>query len=207
MEDQRYECLIDKIRARGPYKIYQTCDELGVDGQRPTAMRYNIYGLSKIITAESTVLDLGSNVGFMSLACARAAKEVHGVERYNYWVEIAELAAEILDIDNAHFHCCDAMGFEAPYEFDVILSLSFHHWGPEVFAKYAEYVFKGLLAVGGHLLFESHKLNDREPFERYAAHLQSIGFVVRNSGRCQCPTTYPRPNPPRKWYLLQLEKK
>lgn len=201
--ESKIERLYELIKARGAYKIYQAWEALGIDGQRPTTMRYNIYGLDKIITPDTTVLDLGSNVGFMSLKCAEKAKEVHGVERYSYWVEIAELAAEVLQITNCKFHIGDALAFEAPYEFDLILSLSFHHWRPEVFAKYVEVVFKGMLKAGGHLLFESHKLGPREPFELYAEYLQMIGFAIVNEGFCQCPTNYPRPNPKRKFYMFE----
>jgi len=201
------ERLNELIAARGPFKIYQAWERLGIEGQRPVTMRYGIYGLDKIIGPESTVLDLGSNVGFMSLKCAERAKEVHGVERYSYWVEIAELAAKVLGIENAHFHVGDALAFEAPCEFDVMLSLSFHHWCPEIFAKYVEVVFKGMLKVGGHLLFESHAPKSRELFEQYAEYLKSVGFAVKYDGVCQCPTTYPRPNPHRKFYMFELESK
>lgn len=199
--------LKELIAARGPYKIYQAWDAIGIDGQRPTTMRYYIYGLDKIITPDTTVLDLGSNVGFMSLKCAEIAKEVHGIERYSYWVEIAELATEVIDRFTAFFHLLDALAFKPPYEFDLMLSLSFHHWGPDVFARYAEVVYKGMLKEGGHLLFESHKLGPREPFEQYAEYLQDIGFAIVNEGYCQCPTNYPRPNPQRKFYMMRLEKK
>jgi SAM-dependent methyltransferase len=206
MEDI-YAKLIEKINAQGPNKIYQSWEDLDINGQRPTEARFSIYGLADIITKDSTVLDLGSNVGFMSLHCARFAKEVYGVERYAHWVEIAELAAECLDMNNCAFHCTDALAFEAPYEFDVILSLSFHHWGPDVFARYVEKVFIGNLKVGGHLLFESHGPKSRELFEQYADYLQSVGFAVRYDGECQCPTNYPRPNPHRKFYMFELKDK
>lgn len=212
-EKSKIERLNELIEARGPYKIYQAWERIGIDGQRPVTMRYGIYGLDKIITDQSTVLDLGSNIGFMSLKCAEKAEEVWGIERYSYWVEIAELAAELIsewqdnDETNAHFHIGDALAFEAPYEFDLMLSLSFHHWGPEVFAKYTEVVFKGMLKIGGHLLFESHAPKSRELFEQYAEYLQSVGFEAKYDGVCQCPTNYPRPNPHRKFYMLQLMEK
>ena len=199
--------LINKIEDRGPFKIYQAWERIGIEGQRPVTMRYGIYGLDKIITDQSTVLDLGCNVGFMSLKCAEKAKEVWGIERYSYWVEIAALAAKVLDIENAHFHVGDALAFEAPYQFDVMLSLSFHHWGPEVFAKYVEVVYKGMLKEGGHLLFESHAPKSRELFEQYAGYLKSVGFAEKYNGICQCPTTYPRPNPHRKFYMFELMEK
>jgi len=209
MENRKYKKLIEKIEAQGPHKIYQAwvTPRFGINGQRPVTMRYGVYGLDKIIGPDSAVLDLGSNVGFMSLKCAETAREVHGVERYAHWVEIAELAAECLQTKNCHFHCCDALAFEPPCEFDVMLSLSFHHWRPEIFAKYTETVFKGMLKVGGHLLFESHSPKSRELFEQYAAYLQSVGFTALYDGVCQCPTTYPRPNPHRKFYMFELKDK
>ena len=57
--------LINKIKDRWPNKIYPAWERIGIKGQRPVTMRYGIYGLDKIIGPESTVLDLGSNVGFM----------------------------------------------------------------------------------------------------------------------------------------------
>jgi cyclopropane fatty-acyl-phospholipid synthase-like methyltransferase len=159
------------------------------------------------LTPESTVLDLGSNVGFMSLYLAGGAREVHGVERYDYWVEIANLAAECLGIDNCFFHCMDALNFQSPYEFDLILSLSFHHWGKDVFARYVDEVFIGNLKVGGHLLFESHGPKSRQLFEDYSDYLRSVGFEEQWSGVCQCPTNYPRPNPHRKFYMFKLVRK
>ncbi len=208
MEDP-CEQLVEKIAAQGLHKIYQAwvTPLFTVEGQRPVDMRYDIYGLRHFISTDTTVLDLGCNVGFMSLKCAQTAREVHGVERYTHWVEIAELAAKVLGIDNCHFHCCDALAFDAPYEFDVMISGSFHHWGPEVFARYTETVYKGMLKIGGHLLFESHGPKSRELFERHADYLQSIGFVAKYDDVCQCPTSYPRPNPHRKFYMFQLESK
>jgi SAM-dependent methyltransferase len=205
-QDKDYERLLELIDTQGPYKIYQAWDVLGIDGQRPTEMRYYIYRLDKIITPGSSVLDAGSNVGFMSLKCAQKAKLVYGIERYGYWVAIAELAAKVLDIKNCYFRCCDVLAYEPHFKFDLILSLSFHHWRQEVFAKYVE-VFKGMLKKGGHLLFESHRLNAREPFEEYAAYLKSVGFIEKYAGYCQCPTNYPRPNPRRKFYMLELHEK
>lgn len=205
MEEKKYNQLVEKIEAQGEHKIYQAWERLNIEGQRPTMMRFHIYGLDKIIGPDSTVLDLGSNVGFMSLKCAEYARAVWGVERYEHWVRIAELATSCLEIENCHFRCCDALAFDSQYEFDVMLSLSFHHWGPDVFAKYTEKIFKGMLKVGGHLLFESHAPKSRDLFEQYASYLQSVGFAAKYDGVCQCPTTYPRPNPHRKFYMFQLE--
>jgi SAM-dependent methyltransferase len=202
--EQEVQILLEKIWISEPPN--ESAKKLCIEGQRPTTMRFGLYRLHEIIERESAVLDLGSNVGFMSLKCAALAGEVHGIERYAHWVEIADLAKEYLGFDNCHFHVGDALAFEPPCLFDVILSLSFHHWGPDVFARYVEVVLKGMLKPGGHLLFESHGPKSRELFERYADYLQSVGFTVRWHGTCQCPTTYPRPNPHRKFYMFQLKE-
>ena len=78
-KDQNYDDMLECIKAQGPHKIYQAWEELDIEGQRPTTMRFHTYGLDKIITPTSTVLDLGSNVGFMSLKCAETARAVWGV--------------------------------------------------------------------------------------------------------------------------------
>ena len=208
-----YERMRERLEAQGPHKIYQAWKRINVDGQRPTEMRYKIYGLDEIIGPETAVLDLGCNVGFMSLKCAERARVVHGVDRYAHWIEIAHLASQAVEAENAFFWNCDARSFEdevepgLEMEFDLILALSFHHWNEETFVRYAEEVFRGMLRIGGYFLFESHKLGPREPFDFYSEILQTMGFELIREGETQCPTNYPRPNPLRKWHLLKLKSK
>jgi SAM-dependent methyltransferase len=193
------------LSAQGEHKIYQAWTRLGVEGQRPTERRFRIYGLDHIIGPDTAVLDLGCNVGFMSLKCAEKARIVHGVDRYAHWIDIAYQASKAVGTDNALFWCSQAEAFEKLMDYDLILSLSFHHWNEHGFRHRAKTLYRKFLAPGGHLLFESHKLNGREPFDEYSKILQDEhGFELVEQGRTQCPTTYPRPNPPRKWHLLKL---
>ena len=204
-----YHRMKELLAAQGEHKIYQAWKRLGIDGQRPTEQRFKIYGLDKLIGPETAVLDLGCNVGFMSLKCAETAHYVTGIDRYGYWIDIARLAAQCVEAKNTRFVTGDAFAFldgVPASRFDLVLSLSFHHWNEQTFRQYAEVIYKKQLRDGGYLLFESHKLGPREPFDDYSLILQNIGFELSAEGTTQCPTNYPRPNPLRKWHLLQKKK-
>jgi len=201
-----YHRMRELLEDQGPNKIYQAWKRLDVLGQRPTEERFRIYGLDHLIGPETAVLDLGCNVGFMSLKCAERARVVHGVDRYAHWIEIARLAAVAVGAENAFFWNCQAEGFGEPAQYELILSLSFHHWSEDGFRHRAKTLYERFIAPGGHLLFESHKLSAREPFEEYSKILQDDhGFELVESGTINCATTYPRPNPLRKWHLLKSE--
>jgi SAM-dependent methyltransferase len=211
METAVYQQLRNLIEAQGAHKIYQAWPRLGIDGQRPIEERFKIYGLDRLIGPETSVLDLGCNVGFMSLKCAETALEVWGIDRLEHWIEIARLAGQCVGAPNAFFHHGEALAVLSdvrPSRHDLVLSLSFHHWNTDRFKEYARVCFQKQLRIGGHLLFESHKLGAREPFDDYSLWMQRhLGFELVDEGRTQCPTNYPRPNPPRKWHMLKLTNK
>lgn len=207
-----YESLLKKIKAlqpdKGHYSHYQSFNKIGLVGQRPVEERFEIYQLEKIINKETTVLDLGSNIGCMSLHIAETAKEVYGVEFYPAFTAIANLIKKELSITNCHFHTNKFLKFTSPYEFDVILSLAVHGSSIESFKTLTETVYKKMLKENGHLVFESRSFKNKIANKKFIEYLRSVGFVIVQSGNCQCVNSYgDKKNQFRTFHILKLESK
>jgi SAM-dependent methyltransferase len=154
------------------------------------------------------VLDLGSNIGCMSLHIAEKAKEVHGVEFYPDFNKIANLIKDELKITNCFFHTKKLLDFEAPCQFDVILSLAVHGASMEGFIDLTEKIYKGMLKEDGYLVFESRYFKGRISNQNFIDHLLSDGFVIEWTGKCQCENNYnDKQNQLRTFHVLRLESK
>ncbi len=204
--------LFKKIKVlqpdRGHYKCYQNFNKIGLKGQRPVEERYNIYKLYKIINKNSVVLDLGSNIGCMSLYVAETAKEVHGVEFYPDFNKIAELIKKEIGISNCFFHTKKLLDFKTKQKFDVILSLAVHGASMEGFINLTEKIYKEMLKKNGYLLFESRYFKGKIPNSKFTDHLQSEGFVIKWTGNCQCKNNYnDKQNLFRTFHVFRLESK
>lgn len=199
---------IDSLQPdNGHYRYYQSFDKIGLKGQRPVEERYKVYQLDKIINKNSVVLDLGSNIGCMSLHIAERAKEVHGVEFYSDFNKIANLIKNELAISNCFFHTKKLLNFKTDKKFDVILSLAVHGASIEGFTNLTENIYKKMIKKNGYLVFES-RLHKGIPNTKFTNHLLSEGFVEQWSGNCQCKSNYSnKQNQNRTFHVLRLESK
>jgi cyclopropane fatty-acyl-phospholipid synthase-like methyltransferase len=138
--------------------FYQSLDEVSVTGMRDTAGRLAALDMLEVVK-DRTVLDIGSNSGFVAVGLAQTAKSVVGVESNPYLNKIGRLAAEYLQRENVSLKDGDFEDFDASASFDVVASFANHstfdgntrHTVEEYFTK-----CHSLLNPGGKLLFESH---------------------------------------------------
>ncbi len=84
----------------GDYGLpYQSCSPAFIPGSRDTDERLSAYDL-KSLTAGARVLDIGCNVGFLSLGLADGAQEVIGIDNDRALIGIAERVRDYLKVSN-----------------------------------------------------------------------------------------------------------
>jgi SAM-dependent methyltransferase len=138
--------------------FYQSSRELGVTGLRDTAARVAAFNLAELVRDRS-VVEIGCNTGFLSLAMAPTARHVVAFEPNPYLIAIARAGQAFLNRSNVEFSVCDFEDFTSNESFDMVISFANHHTydgrmrlGLEsYFARCHE-----LLNPGGRLIFESH---------------------------------------------------
>lgn len=174
MTNEELVAKIEKVNKQ--FVKYQTLPEIGFIGKRPTEERYKIYELDRFINEDSFVLDYGCATGFFSLYLARKVKEVHGVEGREYLFDIATMTKEHIKAENCRFFHCDLMKYTPNMRYDLILSLSIHHWNMPKCHAYLDRCYS-LTKVGGHLVFESHNLNKDPNFNSLIQYAGTLGYM------------------------------
>jgi 2-polyprenyl-3-methyl-5-hydroxy-6-metoxy-1,4-benzoquinol methylase len=138
--------------------LYQSCPSLKFTGQRDTARRVELMSLIEH-TRSKSVLDIGCNAGFISLALATTAAHVTGFDFNPHLIKIATACASYLKLQNTRFVAASFSDFPECNRFDVVISLSNHITfdGP-VYSSVEAYIEKCVrfLKPGGILIFESH---------------------------------------------------
>ena len=183
----------------GRILLYQSFEPLALPGQRPTRERANVYGLSRLISPESRVLDVGSNMGCMSLEAAHRAREVIGIEVNQDLLWIAETLRKHTRQENVRFLSTPFDEFEDREGFDVILASAVHRWTGMPIEAFVVRI-KKLLKPGGVLIFESNNYRDlAQEFEAEVQAIVSAGFVAVDSGTSNFDAL-------RKFYALRWMK-
>jgi SAM-dependent methyltransferase len=138
---------------------YQSSAELGITGLRDTAARVDAFGLRELVR-DRTVLEIGSNSGFLSLAIAPAAQRVVAFEINPFLVEAGRIGARHLGIGNVEFLVSSFEDLPDTGErFDDVLSFANHHtYDGNTRQGLEEYFARchARLRPGGRLVFESH---------------------------------------------------
>lgn len=156
--------LVGQSREWGTYDYgeaywYQSSTELGVTGLRDTTARVEAFGLRELVR-DRTVLEIGSNSGFLSLAIAGAAARVVAFEINPFLIEAGRVGAEYLGIDTVEFLVSSFEEFPDTGErFDDVLSFANHHtYDGNTHQGLEEYFERchHFLRPGGRLIFESH---------------------------------------------------
>jgi len=166
----------------GRGEFYQSLPELGIEGQRSTSKRYEIYGLNDIISAKSKVLDIGCNCGFFSLTVAKKAKSVLSIEPNPVLVQVAEKVKKHLKRDNCKFRNVAYNDYEKEDKFNVILSFAVHHWIQCPLIKYVQDL-SNMLEDDGLIVLESHAVRtfDRFFMTKVKA-FEKMGFQIIKKG-------------------------
>jgi cyclopropane fatty-acyl-phospholipid synthase-like methyltransferase len=138
--------------------FYQGLGDLGITGLRDTDARVAAMELKRWVAGRS-VLEIGCNSGFLSLALAPEAREIVGFDINPHLVGMAERAAEFLKRDNVTFQTAAFEEYQPQRPFEVVLSFANHSTYDGNTRQTIEDYFGRcweLTAPGGHLLFESH---------------------------------------------------
>lgn len=141
--------------------FYQGYEKIGISGVKPTEQRLKNYSIYDLLSKDQSILDIGSNCGFLAVHVAGFVKQVDAIEINPYLNKIGEDTAYFLGTKNVNFITADFSSFTTQKKYDAVFSLSNHHtidgnlnMG---FLRYSEKIFN-LLKPGGLLFFESHNV-------------------------------------------------
>lgn len=157
--------------------FYQSYPVLNWPGERPTDARFHLYDLNQYLTAESLVLDIGSNLGFFDLTVAPYVKNVLGIEYDQTLVTIAKKVSDWQKIQNVQFLCTDYNEWikENNNTYNVIFSFAVHIWLDVSPADYSKQLFS-ITEPGGYLLFESQTIETDKMFFAFCNHFILQGY-------------------------------
>jgi SAM-dependent methyltransferase len=139
--------------------LYQSCPRLGLRGFRNTAARVGQMRLGDALVGKS-VLEIGCNSGFLSLALAERTNRYVAFDNNPYLIEMARLTqGEIGGADAVEFRVDTFEAYPVGERFDVVLSFANHStWDGNMTLALEPYFAKiqRLLVPQGRLFFESH---------------------------------------------------
>lgn len=141
---------------------YQGYKKIGIHGIKPTEERISNYDIDQYLSKEKTVLDIGSNAGFMACFLSEFTKEVDAIELNPYLVKMGSVTKAFLGLKNVNFLEGDFTEYSFPNKYDLVFSLSNHftidgnlNVG---FETYIEKIFN-TMNKNGIMFFESHDIN------------------------------------------------
>lgn len=140
---------------------YQGSGRLGISGGKPNEVRMQQYEIDSLLDHSQSVLDIGSNMGFMSLYLAERCKRVDALEYNPYLCQIGQTAANALSIDNVSFLCGDFLVFRPTRPYDIVVSLASHATiDDRMRIRFEDYIRKiySIMSPGGYFFFESHNV-------------------------------------------------
>lgn len=151
---------------------YQGYERIGISGIKPTEERFKRYQIDKYLTSEKSVLDIGSNSGFLACYVSDFVKDVDGIELNPYLVEMGEETARFLGIKNVKFLKEDFISCQLQKQYDIVFSLSNHFTiDGNLNMDFESYIKKisDTLKAGGMLFFESHDIDgdDKDMDEKF----------------------------------------
>jgi SAM-dependent methyltransferase len=137
------------------YYPYQSYPPLNIKWQRPTASRIWNYWILKYINKDKEILDIGWNVGFLSLYLSKFAKYVDIVEYAKYAADIWKFLQEKENIQNVNIINGDFWKYNTEKKYDLIMSFAVHWW---VWIEFNDYMKKisDLLKNDWVFIIESH---------------------------------------------------
>jgi len=140
---------------------YQGYAKIGLRGIKPTELRVSKYEIDSFFTKDKTVLDIGSNAGFMAIHFSALCRHIDALEYNPYLCLVGRSVADELSVSNVSFIANDFYEFVPNKHYDIIFSLANHATiDHNLSINFEEYIAKiyGLLNEGGILFFESHNV-------------------------------------------------
>ena len=164
-------------QAFGKSKFYQSFPRIKLEGERPTDIRIEKYGLLKYLSKKVDVLDIGANDGFIDMEIASQVNSVLGIEYNEKFVELSCTARDMLKIDNVEFICDDYNHWKTVNQkkFDIIFSFAIHVWIGTRPEEYANDICN-MLNDNGVFFFESHQLESDVKYVDYCREFERVGL-------------------------------
>ena len=141
--------------------FYQGYNRIGISGIKPTEHRIQSYEINKYLTKKQSVLDIGTNSGFLACYISDFVKDVDGIELNPYLNEMGKETSKFLKISNTDFIEGDFINHTFTKKYEIIFSLSNHftidgnlNIG---FELYIQKIFN-VMNNDGILFFESHDI-------------------------------------------------
>ena len=163
-------------------EFYQSLPLLGIEGERPTDLRIQTYGLEEIVEGK-TIIDIGCNTGFLDITLASKAKSICGIEYNESLVNIANEVIEYLDLTNVLVCQGDFLTFHSEKKYEVVLLFAVHGWlgcSAEEGAK----KIVDLLDQDGTVVFESQAWDKGDPlYSQYCYWFEKNGMRKIRSGK------------------------
>ena len=141
-EEQEHNPKSYKSMSNANNLPYQAYERINIKGLRwSVEKRINEYNLKPLFNKDASVLDIGSNSGFIANEFALFCKFVHGIEPVEKLNEIARLVSVRLGLDNTKFFTSKFEDFENKINYDLVLSFASFHTSDENQRTSAEYFF------------------------------------------------------------------
>ena len=190
---------------------YQGYERIGLKGCRSTEQRFKEYNINKYLDNTKTILDIGSNMGLVSIYLTDYVKKVIGIEINPYLVNIGNAVKNELELSNVEFTKTRFEDYNTDEKFDIILSLANDHTiDKNTQFTLFEYLKKivSLLKKDGLLFFESQATDVQNRFIRavkFGPKVKVIEDRFTIIERKKVKSDYPR-NIPHREFLVCKKK-
>ncbi len=138
--------------------LYQSFNELDIEGKRDTKERIEEYELKKYLNKNHDVLDIGCNCGFIDLQISPYVNSIDGIEINPYLIDIANEVKKYLKIEKVSFYAKGFEDYETDKKYDAVFSFAADEVADGLSKlSFIDYVKKilSLMKEGGYLFFES----------------------------------------------------
>lgn len=181
----------------GRRRLYQSFEPLLLPGARSTSSRVEAYGFAQKLEPSFRVLDVGCNMGALTLAAARDVIEVVGIDTDASLLACAEIFATYSASTNVEFRECSFMDFTDEEGFDVVICAAVHQWVGVSFDAFVTQL-RAVMKPNSLLLFESNNYDKiAQDFEDEVLVLLQNGFAAISDGQTRHGTL-------RKHYWLKF---
>jgi hypothetical protein len=183
--------------------FYQSLEKINLSGLRNTQKRIDTLGLQNLVENKS-VLDIGSNIGAISLQLNQKFIRFDNVE-YNITLnKIGEIISKFLNFKNINFYSQNFLEIKLKKKYELILSLANHSTYDKGIVDTELYFKKihNLLNYKGILVIESHhpKYEDLKNFKRTIIDNFNKNLKIIKKGKYQFNNFY---DDGREFYILQ----
>lgn len=168
----------------GEGRFYQSYDEIGISGQRPTQERLKIYNILKYLKQEFNILDIGCNCGFLDMQLSKYVNSITGIEYNASLVSVGNSMKELVNTENVKFVNQDFKLYNTEDQYDVIFLFSIIGWLNMDCNTLVDKLIR-MNSRYGYMLIESHNVEDESRYSLYknvVDKIKSYNYTVVENG-------------------------